>query len=288
LDKGEPGEDGFSQEQRFSLTKNVELVEGEEPVEAAEKAKWTTAFINDLPDGSFLYVEGGGKKDRGGKTVPRSLRHFPYKDAAGKIDKPHLRNAIARIPQAKIAADLKTKLQAKARRLLEGTKTKKAVDEKDLAFLRAVAEDVPDDVDADLAKALASHAEIVAQYRDDLPQDLAKALENIITLACSTEEATDTEEVVNKNDDPNEDPNKEDPKPNEPEPKPAAEPKPVQLSDEEVGRIAAKVAEVLQPLLGKTEAKEPADDEEVEVTPAEFGQGIAEAVVEAIEGKPDS
>jgi hypothetical protein len=82
-------------------------------------AVWSTAFVNDLPDSCFLYVEGGGKKDSEGKTTPRSLRHLPYKDSGGKIDLPHLRNAIARIPQMKgISSSLKATLQAKARNLL--------------------------------------------------------------------------------------------------------------------------------------------------------------------------
>jgi Mu-like prophage I protein len=84
-------------------------------------AVWSTAFVNDLPDSCFLYIEPGGKKDSEGKTTPRSLRHLPYKDSSGKIDLPHLRNAIARIPQMKgIGADLKARLQARARRLLGG------------------------------------------------------------------------------------------------------------------------------------------------------------------------
>lgn len=55
--------------------------------------------MNDLPDSSFLWIESGGEKDDEGKTTPRSLRHLPYKDADGKVDIPHLRNALARIPQ---------------------------------------------------------------------------------------------------------------------------------------------------------------------------------------------
>src|SRR5262249_14273432 len=51
-----------------------------------ESAVWTTAYINNLSDSAFLYVESGGKKDSQGKTTPRSLRHFPYKDSSGKID----------------------------------------------------------------------------------------------------------------------------------------------------------------------------------------------------------
>jgi HK97 family phage prohead protease len=61
---------------------------------------WTTAYVNDLPDSAFLLVEPGGRKDPEGKTVPRSLRHFPVKNAAGEVDEPHLANALARIPQA--------------------------------------------------------------------------------------------------------------------------------------------------------------------------------------------
>jgi HK97 family phage prohead protease len=61
---------------------------------------WSAAMVNDLPDSSFLLIESGGTKDSEGKTTPRSLRHFPVKDAGGKVDLPHLRNALARIPQA--------------------------------------------------------------------------------------------------------------------------------------------------------------------------------------------
>jgi len=87
------------------------------------KAVWTTAFVNDLPDSAFLYVASGGEKDAEGKTVPRSLRKFPYKDEGGKVDLPHVRNAIARIPQATgISADEKEKLQGKARGILERAK----------------------------------------------------------------------------------------------------------------------------------------------------------------------
>lgn len=87
-----------------------------------EKAEWSTAFVNDLPDSAFLHIKPDGKKDDEGKTVPRSLRMFPVRDQNGKIDLPHLRNAIARIPVAGISADLKDKLQAQARRMLEEQK----------------------------------------------------------------------------------------------------------------------------------------------------------------------
>lgn len=61
----------------------------------------TTAEINDLPDSDFAYIEAGGEKDDGGKTVPRTLRHYPIPDAA------HVRDALARAAAA-IAGDDET------------------------------------------------------------------------------------------------------------------------------------------------------------------------------------
>jgi hypothetical protein len=66
-----------------------------------EGAVWTTKYVNDLPDSCFAWIEPGGKKDSEGKTIPRSLRHLPYKDESGKVDLPHLRNALARLSQVK-------------------------------------------------------------------------------------------------------------------------------------------------------------------------------------------
>lgn len=86
-----------------------------------EKAVWSTAYQNDLPDSAFLYVESGGSKDAAGKTTPRSLRHFPYKDQDGKIDLPHLRNALARIPQSSLPQNVKDAAIAAAQRHLGDT-----------------------------------------------------------------------------------------------------------------------------------------------------------------------
>ena len=88
-----------------------------------EEAEWSAAAQNDLPDSSFAYVEPGGEKDDEGKTVPRGLRHYPYKDASGKVDLPHLRNALARAAQqikkggegADAARKAMSKLQAAAK-----------------------------------------------------------------------------------------------------------------------------------------------------------------------------
>jgi HK97 family phage prohead protease len=57
------------------------------------RAEMSTQDINDLPDSDFAFIESGGSKDSSGKTVPRSLRHFPVHDKA------HADNAAARIAQ---------------------------------------------------------------------------------------------------------------------------------------------------------------------------------------------
>jgi len=75
------------------------------------KALWTTAYINDLPDSSFAYIEPGKKVD--GKTVPRSNRHLPYKDINGGIDAAHVRNALARLKQTNISAQARGRALSK-------------------------------------------------------------------------------------------------------------------------------------------------------------------------------
>jgi HK97 family phage prohead protease len=79
------------------------------------KAEWSAAAVNNLPDSAFAVVLSGGEKDEDGKTVPRSLRKLPHHGPSGAVDLPHLRNALARLPQA----DLPAEAAGRARRHLE-------------------------------------------------------------------------------------------------------------------------------------------------------------------------
>jgi len=88
-------------------------------VDGLIKAVWTGSYVNDLPDSAFLYIEPGGQQDADGRTTPRSLRHFPYKDASGAIDLPHLRNALSRIPQSSLSSSLQEELTRKAQQILQ-------------------------------------------------------------------------------------------------------------------------------------------------------------------------
>lgn len=72
-------------------------------------AKWSTKYVNDLPDSAFSYIEPGGRKDRDGKTIPRSLRHLPYKSHLGRVDVIHLRVALARLNQVEALSSRKEK-----------------------------------------------------------------------------------------------------------------------------------------------------------------------------------
>ncbi len=74
-------------------------------------AQMPTADQNDLPDSAFAYVEPGGTKDGSGKTVPRSLRHFPIHDAA------HVRNALSRAPQSPFGDKAMPAIKAAAKKL---------------------------------------------------------------------------------------------------------------------------------------------------------------------------
>jgi len=67
-----------------------------------EARVWSTKEVNDFPDSSFAYIEPGGKKDSEGKTAPRTLRHFPYKDKNGNIDEPHVNAGFSYLSKAKL------------------------------------------------------------------------------------------------------------------------------------------------------------------------------------------
>jgi hypothetical protein len=64
---------------------------------------WSGRYKRALPASAFL--------------LP-SERKFPYKNREGSVDLPHLRNALARIPQSNLSQSTKTALQAKARSIL--------------------------------------------------------------------------------------------------------------------------------------------------------------------------
>lgn len=115
-------------------------------VEDAEKAEWTTVYINTLPNSSFAVIEPAYLE---GKTEDKNCRHLPFKNENGEVDLPHYRNALARVNQIKPVtdsiseADLRSQAAAeleKYRDLLEENKSEKSTDEKILDALALIIE----------------------------------------------------------------------------------------------------------------------------------------------------
>lgn len=93
------------------------LIEGFEMPGEVVLAKWKTSSVNNLPDSAFIVILRGGSKDEEGKTVPRSLRLLPYKNASGQLDKAHIKNALARVNQIKASPAVKKRALAKLMRI---------------------------------------------------------------------------------------------------------------------------------------------------------------------------
>ena len=101
--------------------------------EPTNKAAWTKAFINDLPDAAFALIAPGGGKDKSGRTFPRSLRYLPHHNETvrspaenGSIDRTHLNAALSRVNQLKVSPALKAQAMAHLRAHMSGgSKTKR-------------------------------------------------------------------------------------------------------------------------------------------------------------------
>ena len=117
-------------EVRETEESRLELLKLFDEMELEDAAKWTRAYINSLPDSAFIYIEPGYKEG-----MDKRARHLPYKDDTGKIDLPHLKNALSRCNQitstlgkAKTSQMRKTacaKAQKLAKKHMKPRKTKK-------------------------------------------------------------------------------------------------------------------------------------------------------------------
>lgn len=164
---------------------NLPATDNQEPLVAASESvdltAWSTAFVDGLPDSSFLYISPGGKKDGEGKTVPRSLRHFPVKNASGTPDLPHVRNALARIPDSNVPADVKARITAEAKRML-GTQRMAATTEINMHIgtLIGLKDDASEDAVAERVISLAAIERRLLQAtgKDTLADAMTEVLSN--------------------------------------------------------------------------------------------------------------
>jgi len=139
-------------EQKFAEV-NKRLDEIAKPKPPLAEAEWDTEYVNNLDDDAFAYIEPGGSKDEQGKTVPRSLRHLPYKNAQGNLEADHVRNALARLDQTDIPAEgkaeAKKKLCAAAKELNIASEVCGLAEQKSLAeeLLKSTAPSDPNFID---------------------------------------------------------------------------------------------------------------------------------------------
>jgi hypothetical protein len=126
-----------------------------------DKATWSGSYVNDLPDSAFAVVLPGGSKDKSGKTVPRNLRKLPHHDAGGKVDLPHLRNALSREPQSDMPADA----HSRARGHLNRHAKNEGVGKKAAEWIGELDEDCPFE---DLLAQVGGYATIAAEAAEAL------------------------------------------------------------------------------------------------------------------------
>lgn len=78
---------------------------------------WSSEYVRDLPDGCFLYIEANAQKDLAGRSQS-SHRHWPVKDAEGKLDVRKIADAIEQIPMSGFPKEVKESLLKQAQKLL--------------------------------------------------------------------------------------------------------------------------------------------------------------------------
>lgn len=110
--------DRAANKRTFLIVKSADGATKPVTTEPVALAKWSVEYVNLLADEAFLYVEAGGEKDDKGLTKPLSLRHFPAKDAEGKVDAVHLREVIESITKSDLPDEIKGKCLAAAEGLL--------------------------------------------------------------------------------------------------------------------------------------------------------------------------
>ena len=169
-------------------------------VEDAEKAEWTTEYINTLPNSSFAVIEPAYLE---GKTEDKNCRHLPFKDENGEVDLPHYRNALARVNQIKPVtdsiseADLRSQAAAeleKYRDLLEENKSEKSTDEKILDALAIIIEKLSS---LDKKEVTEKKEEVVEPKKEEKSQEVTTE-KTVEETTVEKKEEIEVEKVIEK------------------------------------------------------------------------------------------
>ena len=169
-------------------------------VEDAEKADWTTEYINTLPNSSFAVIEPAYLD---GKTEDKNCRHLPFKNENGEVDLPHYRNALARCNQIKPVtdsiseADLRSQAAAeleKYRDVLQENKSEKSTDEKILDALALIIEKLSS---LDKKEVTENKEEVVEPKKEEKSQEVTTE-KTVEETTVEKKEEIEVEKVIEK------------------------------------------------------------------------------------------
>jgi len=94
----------------LDFSKNIQ---GSKELNDLFASRQNQAYINELSDADFALIEAGGRKDHDGKTVPRSLRHFPIAtekdidESLAKLDSSDLSDSVKQEVLKRVEAQAK-------------------------------------------------------------------------------------------------------------------------------------------------------------------------------------
>jgi hypothetical protein len=155
------------------------------------KEAWTTAYINDLPDAAFAYIEpdykSGEIEDKNARHLPHHNKSVKNPDEKDSVDLTHLRNALARVNQLKPITDVSAdtarsaarkhlEMHAKQHEIGEFAKNKQA-------FLQQPKGGRHMDIKAVAKQVLAEFLSMVGRKQDELQPVTPEALGDTNALA---------------------------------------------------------------------------------------------------------
>lgn len=161
--------------------------------ELGEAAVWTKAYIDELPDSAFLFIEDGGELGADGKTQPRSKRLFPYTDKNGNKDVAHLNNSISRLKESDLDNELKDKLVGIATELLQETNSSTEENTNKMEELEKLTNEL-----AETKNLLAEKERLLAEKETEFSTKLASLEDEIKPLKDFKEQIDAEKEKVEK------------------------------------------------------------------------------------------
>lgn len=169
---------------------------------AAKNRDWGKAYIESLPDSSFLYIEKGGELDSEGRTFPRELRHFPIKDDKGLIVASRLKEVLTEADQSELPLSISGDYKLVVATLLEKLEAGVSLEELSSSTITAPLKNKnteEDNVELEQLKQRVSELEAALEATKNALKEKTDALATVTTEKSSleTEKQATAEELEN-------------------------------------------------------------------------------------------